>query len=105
LEVSLENRDSKCHKFTTNPLQEDVKSDKITIKGIYVRGENIMETIIGLIIIAIIYFACKASTEAKVNAKNPLDVDNSKMSRDIANGVSQSEIRRRYGNGYYDKNR
>lgn len=43
--------------------------------------------------------------EAKVNAKNPLDVDNSKMTRDICNGVSQSEIRRRYGNGYYDKNR
>lgn len=32
-------------------------------------------------------------------------VDNSKMTRDICNGVSQSEIRRRYGNGYYDKNK
>ena len=64
-----------------------------------------METIIGLIIIAVIYFACKASTEAKADRKNPLDVDNTKMTRDICNGVSQSEIRRRYGNGYYDKNK
>lgn len=64
-----------------------------------------METIIGLIIIAVIWGACKWSTEQKVNNKNPLDVDNSKMTRDIANGVSQSEIRRRYGNGYYDKNK
>jgi hypothetical protein len=40
-----------------------------------------------------------------VENKNPLDVDNSKMTRDICNGVSQSEIRRRYGNGYYDKDR
>ena len=39
----------------------------------------------------------------KIEHKNPLDVDNSKMTRDICNGVSQSEIRRRYGNGYYDK--
>jgi len=39
----------------------------------------------------------------RMENKNPLDVDNSKMTRDICNGVSQSEIRRRYGNGYYDK--
>ena len=48
---------------------------------------------------------CSYSTNQKVENKNPLDVDNSKMTRDICNGVSQSEIRRRYGNGYYDKNR
>ena len=64
-----------------------------------------METLIGIIIIAIIYFGCKASTNYKVDHKNPLDVDNSKMTRDICNGVSQSEIRRRYGNGYYDKDK
>ena len=64
-----------------------------------------METIIGIIILVAIWGFCKASTEAKVNAKNPLDVDNTKMTRDICNGVSQSEIRRNYGNGYYDKNR
>ena len=64
-----------------------------------------MGTLIGIIILVAIGEFCKASTEAKVNAKNPLDVDNSKMTRDICNGVSQSEIRRRYGNGYYNKNR
>lgn len=41
----------------------------------------------------------------RMENKNPLDVDNSKMTRDICNGVSQSEIRRRYGNGYYDKDK
>lgn len=64
-----------------------------------------METLIGIIIIAVIWGMCSYSTNQKVENKNPLDVDNSKMSRDIANGVSQAEIRRRYGNGYYDKNR
>lgn len=39
----------------------------------------------------------------RMENKNPLEVDNTKMTHDIANGVSQSEVRRRYGNGYYDK--
>ena len=64
-----------------------------------------METLIGIIIIAVIWACCSYSTNQKVENKNPLDVDNSKMARDICNGVSQSEIRRRYGNGYYDKNK
>lgn len=62
-----------------------------------------MELIIGLIIIAVIWGVSSYSTNQKVENKNPLDVDNTKMTRDICNGVSQSEIRRRYGNGYYDK--
>ena len=57
------------------------------------------------IIVGGIYFISQSITNNKVENKNPLDVDNSKMTRDICNGVSQSEIRRRYGNGYYDKNR
>ena len=64
-----------------------------------------MGTLIGIIIIAVIWAYCSYSTNQKVENKNPLDVDNSKMTRDICNGVSRSEIRRRYGNGYYDKNR
>ena len=64
-----------------------------------------MGTLLGIIVLIAIRGFFKSSTEAKVNAKNPLDVDNTKMTRDICNGVSQSEIRRRYGNGYYDKNR
>ena len=38
-----------------------------------------METLIGIIILVAIWGFCKASTEAKVNAKNPLDVDFSKL--------------------------
>ena len=62
-----------------------------------------MGTLIGIIVIAVIWACCSYSTNQKVENKNPLDVDNSKMTRDICNGVSRSEIRRRYGNGYYDK--
>lgn len=62
-----------------------------------------MELIIGLIIIAVIWGASSYSTNQKMENKNPLDVDNTKMTRDIYNGVSKAEIRRRYGNGYYDK--
>lgn len=65
----------------------------------------IMGTFIGLIIILVIWGACKWSTEQKVQNKNPLDVDNSKMMKDVINGVSKSEINRRYGNGYYDKDK
>lgn len=60
----------------------------------------------GLIVILLfvgLYIFAKASTEAKMNRIDPTKVDNSKMTRDICNGVSQSEIRRRYGNGYYNK--
>lgn len=64
-----------------------------------------MGTLIGIIIIAVIWGMCRYSTNQKVENKNPLDVDSSKMTRDICNGISRSEIRRRYGNGYYDKNR
>ena len=64
-----------------------------------------MEILIGIIVIAIIWWVISWSTNQKVENKNPLDVDNTKMTRDICNGVSQSEIRRRYGNGYYDKDK
>ena len=61
-----------------------------------------MGTLIGILIIIGIFAFISYSTNQKVENKNPWDVDNSKMARDICNGVSQSEIRRRYGNGYYD---
>ena len=48
-----------------------------------------MGTLIGIIIIAVIWACCSYSTNQKVENKNPLDVDNSKMTRDICNGVSQ----------------
>ena len=62
-----------------------------------------MELIVGIILLVLFFGVPAWSTNQKVENKNPLDVDNSKMTRDICNGVSQSEIRRRYGNGYYDK--
>ena len=64
-----------------------------------------MTALIILAGIAVIWGMCSYSTNQKVENKNPLDVDNSKMTRDICNGVSRSESTRRYGNGYYDKDR
>ena len=64
-----------------------------------------MGTFIGLIVIVVIYAIFKSSENTKFQNKNPLDVDNSKMTRDVCNGVSKSEIRRRYANGYYDKDK
>ena len=62
-----------------------------------------MAEIIAILIFVGIYIFAKASTEAKMNRIDPTKVDNSKMTRDICSGVSRSEIRRRYGNGYYNK--
>ena len=64
-----------------------------------------MEFWVGVILLVLVFGVPAWVTNQKVKNKNPLDVDNTKMTRDICNGVSQSEIRRRYGNGYYDKNR
>ncbi len=64
-----------------------------------------MGTIIGILIIIGIFAIPNWITNQKMQHKNPLDVDNSKMTRDACNGVSKSEIRRRYANGYYDKNK
>lgn len=64
-----------------------------------------MEFWVGVILLVLVFGVPAWVTNQKVENKNPLDVDNSKMTRDICNGVSQSKIRRRYGNGYYDKNR
>ena len=64
-----------------------------------------MGLLIGIILLAVIFGIPAWQNEQRIQNKNPLDVDNSKMTRDICNGVSQSEIRRRYGNGYYDKNK
>ena len=64
-----------------------------------------MEFWIAIILLALFFGVPAWVTNQKMENKNPLDVDNSKMTRDICNGVSQSEIRRRYGNGYYDKDK
>ena len=61
--------------------------------------------ILSILLFGGLYWWVVHRENVKMENKNPLDVDNTKMTRDVANGVSQSEIRRRYGNGYYDKNR
>lgn len=64
-----------------------------------------MGILIGILIIIGVFAFSKWNTNQKMDRIDPTNVDNSKMTRDICNGVSQSEIRRRYGNGYYNKNR
>lgn len=62
-----------------------------------------MGTIIGILIFIGIWAFSSWNTNKKMDSIDPTKVDNTKMTRDICNGVSQSEIRRRYGNHYYDK--
>lgn len=64
-----------------------------------------MEFWIGIILLAVIFGVPAWQNEQRIQHKNPLDVDNSKMTRDICNGVSRSEVNRRYGLGYYDKDK
>lgn len=68
-------------------------------------GYGIVVAIILVLVIGGIYYGSKISTEIKVQNKDPLEVDNTKMMKDVVNGVSTGEINRRYGNGYYDKKR
>ena len=62
-----------------------------------------METLIGIIIIVAIYAISKANTERKLDNYDISKIDNTKLTRDMCNGVSVSERRRRLVNGYYDK--
>ena len=62
-----------------------------------------METIIGIIILVIICAISKANTERKLDNYDISKIDNTKLTRDMCNGVSVAERRRRCVNGYYDK--
>lgn len=62
-----------------------------------------METLIGIIIIVAIYAISKANTERKLDNYDISKIDNAKLTRDMCNGVSVAERRRRCVNGYYDK--
>ena len=55
-----------------------------------------------LLVIGAIAFS-KWNTNQKMDKIDPTNVDNTKLTRDICNGVSLSERQRRYGNGYYNK--
>lgn len=62
-----------------------------------------METLIGLGIINAIWAISKISTEVKLDNYDMSKVDTAKLTKDMANGVSVAERRRRCVNGYYDK--
>ena len=62
-----------------------------------------METLIGLGIIIAIWTIRKISTEVKLDNYDMSKVDIAKLTKDMANGVSVAERRRRCVNGYYDK--
>ena len=62
-----------------------------------------METLIGLAVIIAIFAIPNMITNHKLDNYDISKIDNAKLSRDAANGVSVSERRRRCVNGYYDK--
>lgn len=60
------------------------------------------ELIVIIIFIAILVIN-KLSVEIRLDNYDTSKIDNSKLSADVAAGVSVSERRRRCVNGYYDK--
>ena len=62
-----------------------------------------MGTIILIIIIAVIWGINKARIEARLDNYDISKIDNTKLTKDMINGVSVAERRRRCVNGYYDK--
>ena len=62
-----------------------------------------METLIGLAVIIAIFAIPNMITNYKLDNYDISKIDNVKLSRDDANGVSVSERRRGCVNGYYDK--
>ena len=68
------------------------------------RSEVIMGTIIGLIIFAVIWIACKSSFNSKVDNYPINRVDSGKMTADkIRNNLSDAQVQRNMINGKYDK--
>ena len=62
-----------------------------------------MGTIIFIIIIAVIWCINIASVDARLDNYDISKIDNTKLTKDMINGVSVAERRRRCVNGYYDK--
>lgn len=62
-----------------------------------------MGTLIFIIIIAVIWGINKASVETRLDNYDISKIDNTKLTKDMINGVSVAERRRRCVNGYYDK--
>lgn len=64
-----------------------------------------MAELITIVIFIAIWAICKISTETKLDNYPVSKIDNTKLSRDVAAGVSVSERRRRCVKGYYDKDK
>ena len=62
-----------------------------------------METLIGLAVIIAIFAIPNMITNYKLDNYDMSKVDNAKLTRDMQNGISVAERRRRCVNGYYDK--
>ena len=62
-----------------------------------------METLIGLAVIIAIFTIPNMITNHKLDNYDMSKVDNVKLTKDMQNGISVSERRRRCVNGYYDK--
>lgn len=64
-----------------------------------------METIIGLIIFVGGYFIYKACLNNQVDNYPVNKLDNTKLTKDVVDGVPLTERKRRMVNGYYDKDK
>ena len=64
-----------------------------------------MGTLIGIGVIIAIFAIPNMITNHKLENYDVSKIDNTKLSWDVANGVSVSERRRRLVNGYYDKDK
>ena len=64
-----------------------------------------MSLILGILLIVFICVVPDMITNAKLDNYPVSKIDNTKLTQDIVNGVSEAERRRRCVNGYYDKNR
>ena len=71
--------------------------------GKYRQDDLFMAELILIGIFAAIFAISKANTERQLDNYDVSKVDNTKLTRDMCNGVSESERRRRMVNGYYDK--
>ena len=62
-----------------------------------------MSLIFGILLAVCIFVLPDAITNSKLDHYDVSKIDNVKLTRDMVNGVSVSERRRRCVNGYYDK--
>ena len=86
-------------KMTQRQFEKNMNNGKYRQEGMV----QDMETLIGLAVIIAIFAIPNMITNHKLDNYDISKIDNAKLSRDAANGVSVAERRRRCVNGYYDK--